>query len=144
MEILYAHITTMKKFFDYLIVLMVMVVVSTMFPSCGKDDEPDNTPEVPVPSKADVDDSRIFGTWEGEFFDDIFILTFSKDGIMTETVNGDTEKFSYSLKNGSLEISPAQSTLNNVMGEDIKVSFTDNSTMTVKCDLWSMTMAKTH
>ena len=131
----------MKKFFKYVVVCMAFCTAVTVLPSCGKDDEPDDV-ENNNPVKADVDDSRIFGTWEGEFFGSTFILTFSENGEMTEKVDGDTGKYSYSLKNGSLTIKPATSALNNVMGDDITVSFKSNKSMTIKCDLWDMEMTK--
>lgn len=131
----------MKKFFKYAIMCIAFCTAVAVVPSCGDDDDPDDI-ENNNPAKADVDDSRIFGTWEGEFFDTTFILTFSEDGEMTEKVDGETGKYSYSLKNGSLSIKPATSALNSVMGDDITVSFKGNKSMTIKCNLWDMQMTK--
>ena len=131
----------MKRIIKYAFMLIVLFSVGTTFQGCSKDD--DDEPEVVDPTtKADVDDTRIFGTWEGDFFGDTFILTFSEDGKMKEKVGNDEGVFSYSLKKGKLTISPSTSALNNIMGNDIEVSFSGNNKMTIKCNLWDMEMKK--
>lgn len=122
---------------------LAFLAMPTLLPSCGgDDDEPDAPENVDKPNKAEVDDSRIFGTWEGEFFDTTFILTFSESGKMTEKVDGETGTYDYKLKNGSLTITPDNSMLNNIMGYDIKVKFSGSNSMTIECDLWDMKMKK--
>lgn len=115
---------------------MMMIVMVIALPSCGDDDEPENAPT------ANVDDERIFGTWEGDFMDETFVLTFTKDGKFIESVDGDTATFEYSLKDGKLTITPDDSALNDIMGYDIRVSFSGSNSMTIKCNLWDMTLKK--
>lgn len=119
---------------------LALFPVSVTLQGCSKDDdEPEN---VDPSNKADVDDTRIFGTWEGEFFDDTFVLTFSEDGKMKEKVGNEQGIYNYSLKKGLLTIKPASSVLNSIMGDDIEVAFSGNTKMTIKCKFWDMEMKK--
>ncbi len=121
---------------------MAFTSVNVMLPSCGDDnDEPENVDKPDTPSKADVDDSRIFGTWVGEFWDTKFTLTFSEDGKMTEIVDGESGVYTYSLTKGKLTITPNTSALNNIMGDNIEVSF-KGSKLIIACNLWNMELSK--
>jgi len=127
----------MGKIWKFMYMITFFVIMSVALPSCGGDDEPNDEPTVEA-----SDDSRIYGTWEGKFFDDTFVLTFSKDGKYTEVVDGDRGVFSYTLNNGNLTIIPDNSALNNIMGNDIKVKFKSSTSMSIECNLWKMDMTK--
>lgn len=51
----------MKKLFKYLLIVIALMTMTISLPSCGNDDEPEETTST---GKADVDDNRIYGTWE--------------------------------------------------------------------------------
>lgn len=98
-----------------------------------------DTPEREIITNAicsNISDKKILGVWEGDFFGDLFILNFSEEGIMTEVVNGESQDFTYSFKNGSFSIIPPTSALNDIMGEDIGLSIINDNNMIIKCELW--------
>lgn len=131
----------MKRFFVSISIALALAAGTVSLSSCSKDDDEVVTPDSPNTPETQIDDQRIIGTWEGSFWGDTFILKFTSDGKVTETIDGDSETFSFTLKDNTLVITPDKAVINNILGSEIQVSFS-GSKMTLASQFYTIEFTK--
>lgn len=130
----------MKRFFLTFGLALVLFASNGCLSSCSKDEPEEVTPDSPETPDVQISDQRIIGTWVGSFYDDTFTLKFSSDGKLTETIDGETDTYSFSLKGSKLIIKP-EAVINNILGPEIEVSFS-GSKMILACEFYSIEFRK--
>lgn len=76
--------------------------------------------------------AKLYGTWKGEIGGSLFILTFNKDGKMSENVDGkNVGSINFTFKNGILTYDQ-NSVLANILGTRIELNFVNNKTIKIK------------
>lgn len=126
-----------KKFLMFATTLFVVAFTAISLSSCGDDDnkEKDEPTPDPGPSVSACDDNRILGTWKGKDYDEQYLITFEKDGTLTErcTIDGvtETDTYSYTLKNRCLDFSGTTPTFaNTISNPPLYVTFGSGTTPT--------------
>jgi len=130
----------MKKIYLSLCLAITITASVGILNSCHKDEPEIPTPETPESPELVISDKRIIGTWTGSFYDDTFTLKFTSDGKLTETIDGESATYSFTLSSNKLIIKP-EAVINNILGPEIEVTFS-GSKMILACKFYSIEFSK--
>lgn len=129
-----------------MMLLAAMLICMTPFitTACGNDDdEPDNKPD----NEQMVDDTRIVGQWKGVDYETTFVLTFDKNGNLTEKwtegTDSETDTYKYTFKEGKLNFVGVTPVVANCIGNPpFDVSFSSGTNPTTMTISWETNSIK--